>query len=1219
MADIFGSNDMKQFAEFDAQLKMISASLEKAVESLTSVSDTMNKNTVKSLLKLKEEIMNSSGSAEEMSRNLRKLEDKLEALSKKKAKVRTDQKAFQEQMKKSAQEVDHLRKKLDQLKNAKDGGSISSGKFSKGLASIGGAILGVSSGVGLLINGVMRIQEEFMAAFNSAVEFESSMKAVGAITRSSDAELIALAANANKLGASTEYTSLQIAELQKELGKLGFNSVEIINTTEAVVDLATATGESLAGAGTVAAATLRAFNLSAVDSKRVVDVMAGSFVRSGLDLEKFRESMKLLAPIAEAANIDLETTTAMLSRLADAGLSGSLAGTSLRNVISNLADPNSKLSKYLGQTVNNSTELIEVFKRLNKEGIGLAEVVELVDVRARPAFLTMVSQIDTVASLSKEYSLLNGESQRLAESMRDTLKNDLEITSSAFDALGREFMTNVTPAIRSSTNALTGFIEAMRFWMKDGLNTNEVIGVMGDKFARFVGLSAAMGKNELKLIDLTQKEGIEQLEQTLQGVADIQKKINPEYMKMVDEARKFNRAKEEGKELTEQEKKRLEEIAVVMKEQFGTHTAFLDGEKDRVIMTELIAKNVEQAEQKLLTSLEALAKQKDELKMQIANQEEKLKTFKAEGNWLDKLGWKRGLTNYGLKAQNVILTTMQTKYDMLEQTLGKYNQLWDEIQKKKKKADDTTDDLLANTKSWLEVEKQRAQFAVEDYQQTMSKAGKSTDEQIGLARKLAEEKKRLADITYKLEIKAIEAATKSENDKNIERTLAYEKMVNEKMKADRDYTNFVGVENQKRFEKEQEVLNKLFDMRMRSLKMDGVLLGRETSAIMQNWLLQNDRAIFETEISMRGLHDFQIKETQEKLEKLRSLNLDSLKIEREQALEQNQTLMIAEKRRYEQSEEYRKDTDETRIERLKQIEAIYKKTGENITQDFDNRVAQTNDNFNVAIQESAQKTAAIVEESLKSFDLFAQELFSRASERRAEELRKIDQWEQERIQLAGDNEQAITIIEREAERRRREMMLKEARAKKAQTVYNILMSTAQAVANALSVGFPPANIITAKIIGAQGLAQALFAATRPLPQYAEGTDNSTDGPAVVSEEGRELVIEKSGKAWLTPDKPSVVDLKGGSKVIPHDETESILSGFDRDTNAAILQNIALREERKNLKQASKDTDRLIQAVRESVANIPQTEIHLTESGIERFVNKRGSRIKILNARYGYKK
>ena len=58
--------------------------------------------------------------------------------------------------------------------------------------------------------------------------------------------------------------------------------------------------------------------------------MAKSFSSSGLDLEKFKESMKLVAPIARAANIDLETTTALLSSLADAGLNGSIAGTGLK-------------------------------------------------------------------------------------------------------------------------------------------------------------------------------------------------------------------------------------------------------------------------------------------------------------------------------------------------------------------------------------------------------------------------------------------------------------------------------------------------------------------------------------------------------------------------------------------------------------------------------------------------------------------------------------------------------------------------------------------------------------------------------------------------------------------------------------------------------------------------------------------------------------------------
>lgn len=49
--------------------------------------------------------------------------------------------------------------------------------------------------------------------------------------------------SALSLGSTTQYTAKQVAELQLEFGRLGFSTTEILQSTKATVDLATATGE----------------------------------------------------------------------------------------------------------------------------------------------------------------------------------------------------------------------------------------------------------------------------------------------------------------------------------------------------------------------------------------------------------------------------------------------------------------------------------------------------------------------------------------------------------------------------------------------------------------------------------------------------------------------------------------------------------------------------------------------------------------------------------------------------------------------------------------------------------------------------------------------------------------------------------------------------------------------------------------------------------------
>jgi phage host-nuclease inhibitor protein Gam len=180
--------------------------------------------------------------------------------------------------------VKNLEEQTKKYTEAQKGASKAASDGGVTMKGLSQQLLGVASGAALVYRGVQMLKEQLVAAVKSTIEFEQAMKEVQAISRASAGQLESLTANANKLGASTEKTAVQIAGLQKELAKLGFTSTEIIASSQAIVDLSTATGENLAGSATVAAATLRAFGLEAVEMTRIVDVMAGSFVRSGLDL-----------------------------------------------------------------------------------------------------------------------------------------------------------------------------------------------------------------------------------------------------------------------------------------------------------------------------------------------------------------------------------------------------------------------------------------------------------------------------------------------------------------------------------------------------------------------------------------------------------------------------------------------------------------------------------------------------------------------------------------------------------------------------------------------------------------------------------------------------------------------------------------------------------------------------------------------------------------------
>lgn len=65
-----------------------------------------------------------------------------------------------------------------------------------------------------------------------------------------------------------------------------------------------------------------------------------------------------------------------------------------------------------------------------------------------------------------------------------------------------------------------------------------------------------------------------------------------------------------------------------------------------------------------------------------------------------------------------------------------------------------------------------------------------------------------------------------------------------------------------------------------------------------------------------------------------------------------------------------------------------------------------------------------------------------------------------------------------------------------------------------------------------GAVQVATIMATPIPKYAKGTDNHTGGPAIVGDGGKKEIVVYSGKAWITPDVPTLVDFPVEPKYSP---------------------------------------------------------------------------------------
>jgi TP901 family phage tail tape measure protein len=369
--------------------------------------------------------------------------------------------------------VDELVGKVDKLDKEQRKATTGAAQMGIQISNVGKQIIsafGITTGIAGFVS-ILR------NAIKISADFEAQMSKVRAVSGATNKEMAELEKTAKQLGASTMFTATQVGQLQEEYAKLGFTTDQIQQATAATLDLAAATGSSLAQAAEVAGATVQGFGLDAAETVRVTDVMAQSFNRSALDIERFKESIKLVAPIARAANIDLETTTALLGELANAGLSGSIAGTALKNLLSKLSDENSDLSRQLGFAVKNSDDLFLAFEKLAKMNIDLTAATELTDERSKAAFITLFNGIDTVKDLDTALRDAAGSTKEMARIMQDNLQGSLTILSSAYEGFILKVMEGnglLKDSVDAIATGLSKYTEALSITEQTGFKALDV-------------------------------------------------------------------------------------------------------------------------------------------------------------------------------------------------------------------------------------------------------------------------------------------------------------------------------------------------------------------------------------------------------------------------------------------------------------------------------------------------------------------------------------------------------------------------------------------------------------------------------------------------------------------------------------------------------------------------------------------------------------------------
>lgn len=393
-------------------------------------------------------------------------------------------KSLSDSMKQASSQLKLIRTQLKQVgneientKNKAKGGF----KFDlSGFKQISSAGLGMVAGVGSIAAGVSMAIGALKDGVKTTMDFNTKQSELQAVTMKSKEELKGLTEQALDLGAKTRYSASEIAGLQIELAKLGFNPQEIENMTEHVQNLATALGSDLSETASLAGATLRMFGLATEDTQKVSDVLAASCSKSALSFEFLNSAMSTVGPVANAFGMSLEDTVGILGILANAGFDASSSATAARNIFLNLADANGKLAKSFGKPVTSGKEMMDALKTLKDKGIDLATALELTDKRSVAAFNTLLDGSESGKELITALEGCAGAAKDMSDIMSDNLEGDLASLNSAWEGFmlklggGQDLFRQVVQWLTKLVNKVSEVAGAIADWATD-LYDNSIV------------------------------------------------------------------------------------------------------------------------------------------------------------------------------------------------------------------------------------------------------------------------------------------------------------------------------------------------------------------------------------------------------------------------------------------------------------------------------------------------------------------------------------------------------------------------------------------------------------------------------------------------------------------------------------------------------------------------------------------------------------------------
>ncbi len=344
-------------------------------------------------------------------------------------------------------------------------------------------------------------------------DFEAGMSKVSAISGAAGADFEKLSDKAKEMGAKTKFSATEAASAFEYMAMAGWKTEDMLSGIEGVMDLAAASGESLAVTSDIVTDALTAFGMSAKESGHFADVLAAASSNANTNVSMMGETFKYVAPVAGALGFSAEDTAVAIGLMANSGIKAGQAGTSLRSIMTRLAKPTDEVAiamDELGISITNSDgsmkSLNEIMGDLRSGFAGLSEAEKtnmaatIGGQEAMSGLLAIVNASDgDFRKLQTSIYSCDGAAKGMAETMQNNLKGSLTILGSAAEGFGIKVYEKMQVPLRKAVDAGTeGVNRLSKAFDSDGLKG--VVSEAGKLFREFADEAEGSSKSAGKIV-----------------------------------------------------------------------------------------------------------------------------------------------------------------------------------------------------------------------------------------------------------------------------------------------------------------------------------------------------------------------------------------------------------------------------------------------------------------------------------------------------------------------------------------------------------------------------------------------------------------------------------------------------------------------------------------------------------------------------------------------